>query len=163
MKKRTLFFAALCTVGLTMPLSNAHAEWTLHINSRNEHPPTLVNNATIQPDSRALTMSSQPPIAVAPPAPVFITPQPVAIAPPPPVVVAAPRPNYQVVVYENSYYNRRPDGWYRSYHPQGTWVRVQQRHLPPRFAVAPRAPEPRFAPPHRRFDDRRGVELRVRY
>ena len=75
-------------------------------------------------------------VAVAP-APVVVAPQPVYVEQPPDMVVIprsnvyfAPGVSVDLFFYEDYWWNRRGDHWYRSTAYNGHWVPVGSRHVP---------------------------------
>ena len=74
---------------------------------------------------------------VAAPAPVVVAPQPVYVEEPPEMVVIpqsnvyfAPGVSVDLFFYDNRWWNRRGDRWYRASGYNGPWVAVGQRHVP---------------------------------
>ena len=75
-------------------------------------------------------------VAVAP-APVLVAPQPVYAEHPPDMVIIprsnvyfAPGVSVDLFFYDNRWWNRRGDRWYRSDTYNGRWVAVGPRHVP---------------------------------
>jgi len=75
-------------------------------------------------------------VAVAP-APVVVAPQPVYVEQPPDMVVIprsnvyfAPGVSVDLFFYDNRWWNRRGDQWYRANAYNGKWVAVGPRHVP---------------------------------
>jgi hypothetical protein len=75
-------------------------------------------------------------VAVAP-APVIVAPQPVYVDQPPEMVIIprsnvyfAPGVSVDLFFYDNRWWNRRGDRWYRASAYNGKWVAVGQRHVP---------------------------------
>ena len=75
-------------------------------------------------------------VAVAP-APVVVAPQPVYVEQPPDMVVIprsnvyfAPGVSVDLFFYDNRWWNRRGDRWYRANAYNGQWVAVGPRHVP---------------------------------
>jgi len=71
------------------------------------------------------------------PAPVVVAPQPVYVEQPPEMVVIprsnvyfAPGVSVDLFFYDNRWWNRRKDRWYRASGYNGPWVAVGQRHVP---------------------------------
>lgn len=74
---------------------------------------------------------------VATPAPVVVAPQPVYVEEPPEMVVIpqsnvyfAPGVSVDLFFYDNRWWNRRGDRWYRASDYNGPWVAVGPRHVP---------------------------------
>ena len=75
-------------------------------------------------------------VAVAP-APVVVAPQPVYVEEPPEMVVIprsnvyfAPGVNVDLFFYDNHWWNRRGDRWYRGNSYSGPWAAVGPRYVP---------------------------------
>src|SRR5512134_3256141 len=75
-------------------------------------------------------------VAVAP-APVVVAPQPVVVQQPPEMVLIptstvyfAPGVSVDLFFYNNRWWNRRGDRWYRASDYNGPWVAVGPRHVP---------------------------------
>jgi hypothetical protein len=71
------------------------------------------------------------------PVPVVVAPQPVYVEQPPEMVVIpqsnvyfAPGVSVDLFFYDNRWWNRRGDRWYRGSGYNGPWVAVGQRHVP---------------------------------
>ncbi|HEX9137220.1 MAG TPA: hypothetical protein VF905_09795 [Nitrospirota bacterium] len=71
------------------------------------------------------------------PAPVVVAPQPVYVEQPPEMVVIprsnvyfAPGVSVDLFFYDNRWWNRRGDRWYRGSGYNGPWVAVGPRHVP---------------------------------
>ena len=71
------------------------------------------------------------------PVPVVVAPQPVYVEQPPEMVVIpqsnvyfAPGVSVDLFFYDNRWWNRRGDRWYRSDTYNGKWVAVGPRHVP---------------------------------
>ena len=71
------------------------------------------------------------------PVPVVVAPQPVYVEQPPEMVVIpqsnvyfAPGVSVDLFFYDNRWWNRRGDRWYRASGYNGPWVAVGQRHVP---------------------------------
>lgn len=76
------------------------------------------------------------PVAVAP-APVVVAPQPVYVQQPPEMVLMpslgvyfAPGVSVDLFFYNNQWWNRRGDQWYRGNGYNGPWAAVGHRHVP---------------------------------
>lgn len=76
------------------------------------------------------------PVVVAP-APVAVAPRPVYVEEPPEMVVIprsnvyfAPGGNVDLFFYDNRWWNRRGDRWYRANSYNGPWGAVGPRHVP---------------------------------
>lgn len=74
---------------------------------------------------------------VAAPPPVVVAPQPVYLEEPPEMVVIpqsnvyfVPGVSVDLFFYDNRWWNRRGDRWYRAGDYNGPWVAVGQRHVP---------------------------------
>jgi hypothetical protein len=75
-------------------------------------------------------------VAVAP-APVVVAPQPVYVQQPPEMVLIpsssvyfAPAVSVDLFFYNNQWWNRRGDNWYRASGYNGPWAAVSSRHVP---------------------------------
>ena len=75
-------------------------------------------------------------VAVAP-APVLVAPQPVYVEPPPDMVIIprsnvyfAPGVSVDLFFYDNRWWNRRGDRWYRGNGYNGPWKSVGRRYVP---------------------------------
>src|SRR5512143_2930860 len=71
------------------------------------------------------------------PAPVVVAPQPVYVEQPPEMVLMpqsnvyfAPGVSVDLFFYDNRWWNRRGDRWYRASGYNGPWVAVGRRHVP---------------------------------